>query len=743
MAWLAALAFAACASDPEVAATSDETPADSSTEAPQADAVSDSSGDGADTAQSEPDAVDSPGPDTTVNPDSEDTPEAREDTPEPPRDIADDARSDAEPEPVNPNVFDPEPYPESVWECDAGDEAWVRRALPIVFGRPAHGVREVALWTQVVGEVGRESALRAMTQSPEFVEQWRRVLMDALFISRQGDKSHYECFGEGLREPDEGELAAFLRDREPLEVGIGQFNMTDLLRSALRLDDLSVVYRAQLFAMMEKPVTGGNATPANLDLTRRTDFNEVFQKVWIGRDLDCVGCHNGTWSITGHPEPELDRTWEVPGHFEAALFGFAEGRPALEVASMFRHLSVVAPSTFAHRPWGWAPACGAFSGEEALQTDINAVNAYFIQEYGEAGTVWAMERNLRAGFDSLRVDGLDLDLESLEVSGTEAFAYLSSLALANAVWGEVYGYPLTIAHGFPRNRAQRDTLWGLTESYISEGFSLFALLRESLLDPRFNPLPPEAGCGDDGGYYLRPVFDPWSVEEDVETLQGNGPGDQVIRREATNLMRGASSALGWVDMPEFVEMGAVSDLWVGIGKQTRDAEPGFRSVDFQGLLLWESRYGDCSKGGALGMVEPDYIEEVVGLIQASQALDPWADASVRDAVLWLKDRLLAAPVLVPGEADLLASLTKLDLDAAASKQPTLEMALRRVCGVLLSSPAYMLESTTPPEYLGAPPAALVLPAHTTPSLCADVAPLLEAIGHAAQCSDEGLLFPGD
>jgi hypothetical protein len=641
----------------------------------------------------------------------------------------------------DPTELDPEPLPQSVYDCDAGHEQWVRRVLPVLYGRPAAGTHEIRLWTQATELQGRAAALDAMMESPEYVERWREALMDALFVSRLGDKSLAGCFAAPLRPADGGELAAFVRDHGPMEVGIGAFNMNDLLRSAIRLDDLSPVYRAQLFAMMPRPVTGANVSLEGMDMARRLDFFEVFQQVWLQRDMDCIGCHNGTWSITGDPDPALDRTWEVPGFFEKALFGAPEGRPTVDVASMFRHHLVVQAGPASRRPWGWDAVCGQFAREENLTDDVNDEQAYLVEGHGEAGTVWVVERLLRLGYQDLRDNGLDISPTTLEVGGSEALAYLNALATANEVWLEITGYPLTVAHDFPRNRAQRDTLWVLVDNYIAKGFSLRSLVADTVLDPRFNQLPPEAGCGSDDGYYLPPSYNPWTTEEDVPVLQKNGAGDTLVRREATWMFRGAAAAMGWDQIPEFIDGGFLADMWVGIGKQTRDAEPGFRGIDFQGLLLWEGTYGVCAKGSQLTQAGKDYIDAIVELAQTAEAPSTWAEATVGHMVLLLKDRILANPTFIEGEEELLADLVGQNLNAPAkSKNPSaLNQGLRRLCGALLESPEFLIEGATPTEALGAAPPPIVHPDHTPQALCAAALELWESTGYAATCTPDGAL----
>ena len=81
---------------------------------------------------------------------------------------------------------------------------------------------------------------------------------------------------------------------------------------------------------------------------------------------------------------------------------------------------------------------------------------------------------------------------------------------------------------------------------------------------------------------------------------------------------------------------------------------------------------------------PDYVD---GLIDRALA-EP--DATVRDVVLALKDRIVAEPVIdtvVADESALLEALFGAPLDTPVTGVPDLEDHTRRYCGVLLLEPA--------------------------------------------------------
>src|SRR3954468_9353821 len=72
---------------------------------------------------------------------------------------------------------------------------------------------------------------------------------------------------------------------------------------------------------------------------------------------------------------------------------------------------------------------------------------------------------LRPGFTALRAGAPSGPIADPDT----ALAWLVTLTLAEDVWRQVTGTPLTIANYFPRNRAARDLLGGLAATLATIG----------------------------------------------------------------------------------------------------------------------------------------------------------------------------------------------------------------------------------------------------------------------------------
>jgi hypothetical protein len=70
--------------------------------------------------------------------------------------------------------------------CDAGDDAWVTRAMPVLWGRRPHGAAEIAIWSDLASTYGREAVVRAMMADQEAIGWWREWMTDALYVARGG-----------------------------------------------------------------------------------------------------------------------------------------------------------------------------------------------------------------------------------------------------------------------------------------------------------------------------------------------------------------------------------------------------------------------------------------------------------------------------------------------------------------------------------------------------------------------------
>ena len=203
--------------------------------------------------------------------------------------------------------------------CDAGDEAYVRRVVPQLWGRHPHSVREVALLMQIIEQSDRDTLIGAMMQSDEIVRRWAEFIKDHLQVNRTGERV---ATGSTWAESplDGGALASFVRDNPPTGPAYqSPWGVADLIESAIFLQDLSPVFRAQLFAMLGSKIINLDNPGANL--AWRQVYGDIFERSYLNRRMECLQCHNSEYSVTGSSDPALDRSLEVPGYFEKALFG--------------------------------------------------------------------------------------------------------------------------------------------------------------------------------------------------------------------------------------------------------------------------------------------------------------------------------------------------------------------------------------------------------------------------------------
>lgn len=615
------------------------------------------------------------------------------------------------------------PPPPHEWEeCQASDQTFVRKAILAVGGRRAWGQAEINAYTDaIIGmrkadggvmpapgdselETGKKLVVEALMRENAFRERWSDFLLDALHVNRIELKNQVDCYGPpNPHAIDGGALAAWVRDNDSTAQGapLPSFTMGQLLSSAIELDDLSVVYRANLFAMMSRPINGANVDFIAMERIRRQDFGAVFDSAYLHRDLVCLSCHNSEFSVTYDDNPAKNRHWPIPGLFEQAIYGASNGKhPAAEEAtkgpddlrihSMLRVADVVVGG--AQRPYGWTDKCGEFAVPQAA--DPLNIDAYFgsIRSTAQDPTkglhasVWDLERALHKGVDQLAAHGLSKVNGEELADPDEAFAYLVAENIVEKVWDEVVGSKLTIANYFARTQVQRDVLMTLTEHFIATHFSLKTLLIDILGQPVFNLKAPDEGCGE-AAYELPNLLDPWSTSDSDVSKRPNSPGDGVFAISSRPLVRSLHRAMEW---PYLEEYPGDESFQVALGFFIKDADPGYRGLDFQGRLTWENAYGRCQNPGV-----PDFITKIG--IQASST-PGW---TVGDAIIALKDRLLGEPWIEPTvEQPGLEALIGAPL--ASSDLGSLDNKLRSVCGVLVSTPQFMLGGLAPKDAVDIP-----------------------------------------
>jgi hypothetical protein len=605
-------------------------------------------------------------------------------------------------------------------QCDGDAASFVRQAFLTLDGRRPKSQAEVDVYVDLYGSAKErgddpvEVVARAIMSRPEFAERWVDAMMDALHVQRLDIQTEASCWDEGRRDTVSPALAIAVRDTLAPQAADGAtFTMLDLARSAIELDDLSPVYRGQLFSMVSHPIPAANVGRVDAELARRADFGSTFDASYINRDMVCLGCHNSEFAITDNDDPALDRHWPVPGNPERLLYGNAQGVAIERAHAVFRVDSFVDAGTF--RPWGWSSACGTFRGPAQVEDDVAGIDAKLGNITGRRATVFDVEASLSRGFAALRAGAPSTDLTDPDV----ALAWLVTLKITEDVWTQATGTRLTIANYFPRNQASSELLYSLASRFAASGFSLKALLVAIVASDFFNRRPPEAACG--AGPYIYPnVFDPWVTAEAEEARQLNGPGDAVTPVDGRTLLAMTASALEWppppaaTRFPDYGEPGCETDscqslaqscqfgfccrtheaacrqggllprdelpFLRGVGVFLRNSERGFRGLDFQARLAWEDRNGACARPR---WINQDFIDRLVAAGTADRT------ATVADVIIALKDRLIGEPFIAQGaEASALAALVG-PLDDPAIGITTDE--LRRVCGAVLGSPQFLLQ----------------------------------------------------
>ncbi len=703
------------------------------------------------------------------------------------------------------------------YQCQASDQAFVRRAILGVLGRRPSGLAEVNLYTDMIAQIdqldgvdaeapvtepqtklkhSRQVVLNSLYTSPDYETNWDPLYRDFVRVQRVEEQANGPCTSIRARKTDAPAAAAWVRDHDPLKGGDGKAapTLADVIAGSIEMDDVSPIYTANLFEMITKTYDGANATPIALELSRRTDFGAWFDAAYLNRDTTCLGCHNSEFSVTFTANQETNRFFPVPGLFEKALFGgnstgpatLADGYGAADrehamlryqqmqninpaqdntdcVAATTAQLTAattagtlpncasgdsvyacksdgllycksVVTRTRLAQPWGMAAACGQFFLPSAIPTDQAGVIAQFGNISGMRASMWDVSASLRAGMTKLETDGLAADAHGEIADPDKAFAYLVSMNMAEKVWKEITGTPLTIANYFPRNAAARDTLQGLTDTLIKSHYSNKALLSAIFASPYLNVAPPETGCGT-ALYDMPRIFDPWRLAEPDPAAQGNNMTDGIQAVSSRTEARAAYGALGWPlaayesNFPVYpknplaggqtstsgansatsyaepdVSFSAADALKFGAGSTgqfedqfqvetgyyAKSSQPGFRGLDFQARLGWEDRFGTCSK---LPMnTTPDVIDTLVQKAKVAGA------GTIKDFVVVLKDRIMGDPTLDDAaEISQLQGMFGAPLEDDASTIPEFETSLRRVCGAFLATPQFLMLGLQPKD----------------------------------------------
>lgn len=244
---------------------------------------------------------------------------------------------------------------------DEGNATFATAVIPLLLGRPAHGVDEVEVVADIAQLYGRATAVQMLMKDPQYIDHWSDVFVDLIKMQRQAGggtaaAQDSDCWGAPTRENPDPAIAAWVRDHAPGDPGAPTpaWNMTDLLRSAIKIDDLSPIYRANLFTVSMR-LGGAN--------NRRQELTNYFLGTYLNRNVTCLRCHNADYSASNKEQGGhivWRRLWAIPGDPETALFG----NYLDEITTMNNIYPIMRGDVrqsvadgFGIRPWGMSEEC--------------------------------------------------------------------------------------------------------------------------------------------------------------------------------------------------------------------------------------------------------------------------------------------------------------------------------------------------------------------------------------------------
>jgi len=684
--------------------------------------------------------------------------------------------------------------------CDAGNEAWAKRAIPFIQGRRTEGSREARLVAQMVDQLdamdvdGRRTVAMGLARGDLYLDRWKQWIYEQLRINVSADRRNELCYDRFGEASSSTALAEFIRDNPAAQQYDADFHLGDVVYSSLLLDDITPAYRADLYARHSAPMVAGNVTHAEIETANVGNYGKIFESSYLGRFTECMDCHRAEMSVTDAADPEFDRHWPLPGNVELATYGPTAAIPdAAKAHAVFRHFgfsttswlspadpipsvggdNVVidpAPPEGNDLAWGMDADCGEFRFDAGEEFTLLPEPGYMIGEYPLGATVVQLDDHMRAGFQSLYDDGLALADDGTVLDQNVGFAWLYSANIANRVWREAMGYPLTVANNFPRNQAQRDTMQSLAESFSDNRYSLRNLVAAVTTIPYFNQNTPDA-CGSTTPYHMPALFDPFTKGSSDPTARGNGVGDLLHRYSAMVLLDSLSRAMWW-DLPQRFGPAEDPDEQAGVtcgagtpggvcdeapvlvdflrdsGVFLNDSESGYAGVDFTGLLHWELRtaegqriafQGDCTGPLGSGCADVDYIVQLVEVAYATPG------ATMRDVAAAVKDRLITENAIGgAGEADVIAGIMGASLDTPVGNlaAAAVETAARRYAGVLLNSPQFLLAGAPSSDQDPASDPILVVPGTSMQELCEVLGAQVLGSDYSWSCSADGITISG-
>jgi hypothetical protein len=269
---------------------------------------------------------------------------------------------------------------------------------------------------------------------------------------------------------------------------------------------------------------------------------------------------------------------------------------------------------------------------------------------------------------------------------------------------------------------------------------------------------------------LPAVFDPFTKGATDPGMRNNGVGDGAHRYGAWVLLDAIAQALWWNkpdrfgpntgqipeyncggDMPQIPCVEEPQDATVlrDLGAFLSDSDSGFEGTDLLALLRLENDFGngddpgmsgECTGPLGQGCASADFITQLIDEAMAQNGADMW------DVAAAVKDRLITEPT-ISGAAEVAAleqimgvELTETVAQVGAGQA---EQAARRLVGVLVNTPQFLLGGIPARDQDPAEDPVLVVPGTGTRGLCDYLAPLVlnnpgDGIDFTWTCSGSGV-----
>lgn len=602
---------------------------------------------------------------------------------------------------------------------DAGNEAFVRNAIPALLGRQPLGSQEVYGLLEILKVTNRAKIADLLMARPEFREYWATVLIGALKPELSSPSYHYaprfqDCYTAELlgTAAQKEALATSIRTATPDTLASTTGSFRDVVEGAISLDHLSPIYAAWPAMMVaEKSPDSGALTYFMLDAL-------------VNRRHECMDCHTSGGSPTNSgPDrhfPHMDQNGII--ELEWSLFPAGTSAESLYAVEPFLRKDA-GPATNVGNTWGLY--CSEALSAPAAVADlpyIEDTSIGFANIYEPTGRVVGTAQVISAfksGVNKL-ANGTYTVPETVDFGlydGEAAFAYAVASNVVDAVVEEVTGSRLTLIHGFSRTAEQRAVHARLTSVFLGDNpdtpaleggsaWSLKGLLKAVVTSKLFNRRAPKTSP-QTAKYKLPMITNPWvytgETPDETAGTNANGQGDLVARRSAIALISAWSASVGGGSVSPFATQSGTPTFLTAAeyGQHVSYQRTANRASGLNFQLAWAER-GNPSLG--------TWDEALDAKLKPAGV---WHTNKYRytDLAIAVKDRVLGQPTLTTAEKDALKAFWSVPSSTIASMTDYVSQTwyeaydgrsrVLKYMALLQETPQFLLSGLPPAEVLPA------------------------------------------